>query len=87
MEASYAARRSILEGEARAANRELATALLTQHRYGPQAEQAIDHFHVAMKALEQQTVMHVLAMRSVLTPEQAKKFDQTVANALDSDYP
>ena len=87
MEASYAARRSVLEDEARAANHELATALLTQHHYGPQAEQAIDHFHAAMKTLEQQTVMHVLAMRSVLTPGQAKKFDQTVAKALDSDHP
>jgi len=84
MEAAYAARRSVLEDQARAANRELATALLTHHRYGPQAQQAIDHFQAAMKALEEQTVIHVLAMRSVLTHSQARKFDQTVAKALDS---
>ena len=87
MEAAYAARRRVLEDQARAANRELATALLTHHRYGPQAQQAIDHFHAAMKMLEEQTVMHVLAMRSVLTPIQAKKFDQTVDKALDSSRP
>ena len=86
MEAVYATRRSVLEDEARAANRNLAKALLADHRYGPREQQAIDQFHVAMKALEQQTVMHVLAMRSVLTPAQAEKFDQTVAEVLDSGH-
>lgn len=87
MEAAYAARRSALEDQAREANRELATALLTHHRYGAQAQQAIDHFHAAMKTLEVETVIHVLAMRSVLTPAQARQFDQTVAKALDSSRP
>lgn len=87
MEADYAAQRSALEQQARAANRELAAALLTEHQYGPQAEQAIDHFSAAMKALQVATVMHVMAMRRVLTPQQAKKFDDTVTAALDSDHP
>lgn len=87
MEADYAAQRSALEQQARAANRDLAAALLTEHQYGPQAEQAIDHFSAAMKALQVATVMHVMAMRRVLTPQQAKKFDDTVTAALDSDHP
>lgn len=87
MEADYAAQRSALEQQARAANRELAAALLTEHQYGPQAEQAIDHFSAAMKALQVATVMHVMAMRRVLTPQQAKKFDDTITAALDSDHP
>ena len=87
MEADYAAQRSALEQQARAANRDLAEALLTEHQYGPQAEQAIDHFSAAMKALQVATVMHVMAMRRVLTPQQAKKFDDTVTAALDSDHP
>ena len=87
MEASFAARRKILEEEMRSANRELATAIITEHRFGPQAEQAIEHFHAAMKTLQEETIMHVMAMRSVLTPQQAQQFDQTVAKALDSDQP
>lgn len=87
MEAAYTARRRVLEDRERAANRELAAALLTEHRYGPKAEQAIDHYQAATKALEQRTVIHVLAMRSVLTPAQVKKYDQTVAKALDSPHP
>ena len=87
MEGSFAARRKILEGEMRSANRELAAAILTEHRYGPQVEQAVAHFHAAMKTLQDETIMHVMAMRSVLTPQQAQQFDHTVAKALDSDQP
>lgn len=87
IERSFAARRKILEDEMRSANRELASAILTEHRYGPQAEQAIEHFHTAMKTLQEETIMHVMAMRSVLTPQQAQQFDHTVAKALDSDQP
>lgn len=87
MEAAYAVQRKTLERRAHTANRALATALLTEHQYGPQAEQAIDHFSAAMKALQVATVMHVMAMRTVLTPQQAKRFDQTVATALESDHP
>ena len=85
LETRYEARRRMLEAQARQANRELAAAFLASHEYGPQDEQAIDHFHVAMKALQIATVKHLLAMRAVLTPTQAAKFDRTVAVALDSD--
>ena len=87
MESAFAVRRKGLEDEMRSANRELASAIITEHRYGPQAEQAIEHFHVAMKTLQQETIMHVMAMRSVLTPQQAQLFDDTVAKALNSDQP
>ena len=83
LEARYEARRRTLEAQARQANRELAAALLASHEYGPQDEHAIDDFHVAMKALQVATVKHLLAMRAVLTPAQAAKFDRTVAAALD----
>ena len=87
MESAYAAQRKALESHARAANRELADALLTEHQYGPQAERAIDHFSAAMKALQVATVVHVMAMRAVLTPGQAKKFDRTLVTALDTGGP
>lgn len=87
MESAYTARRRQLEGRAQAANRELAAALLSEHQYGPMAAQAIDHFYAAMKTLQQATVVHVLAMRAILTPAQQKRFDQTVTNALNSGHP
>lgn len=85
MEVSFRARRTILEDQMRASNRELAAAILSEHRYGPAAEQAIEHFHAAMKTLQEETIQHVLSMRAVLTPQQAQQFDRTVARALESD--
>lgn len=87
LERSFEANRLPLEDRMRAANRALAAAILSEHRYGPQARQAIEDFHAAMQTLQEATVEHILAMRAVLTPEQARVFDQTVAKALNSDQP
>lgn len=84
LEAAYAARRKVLEARERAANRELAAALLAEHRYGPKAAQAINQFSTAMTALQVATVRHVMDMRTVLTPRQAEIYDQAIAKALDS---
>jgi Spy/CpxP family protein refolding chaperone len=87
LEQQFAGRRRTLEDQMRAANRELATAIVSEHRYGPQARQAIENFHAAMASLQEETIQHVLAMRAVLTPPQAQQFDKTVAQALNSDQP
>ena len=39
----------------------------------------------AMSELQKQSILHVLAMRQVLTPEQAARFDDTVVKALTED--
>lgn len=85
LETNYAARRSQLNAEMRAANRELADAIETEHAYGPKAQHAVGRFHTAMGALQEDTIRHVLAMREVLRPEQARRFDTTVSKALSSD--
>jgi Spy/CpxP family protein refolding chaperone len=85
MERDHAARRQALEAEMRAANAELARAFQEQHADTPQVEAAIDRFHRAMGALQKETIVHVLAMRSVLTPEQTTRFDDTVVRSLTED--
>lgn len=87
LEQHFAADRARLQGEMTAANRDLARAITRKHTYGPEAQQAIDRFHRAMRALQEATIKHVLAMRSVLTPEQARIFDRTVVKALGPDAP
>lgn len=87
LEAAFAAHQRPLEEEMRSADRDLAQAIVTEHRYGPRAQQAIDRFHTAMKALQQLTVVHVLAMRAVLTPQQARRFDQAIKQVLGSSQP
>jgi hypothetical protein len=82
LEQDFAGRKQALDAEMEAANRDLAGALSTQHAYGPPAQQAIERFHAAMGALQEATIQHILAMRAVLTPDQAVRFDKTISEAL-----
>ena len=85
IERSFADRRQALEGEMRKANAELAVAIRASETAGPDVEAAVHHFHDAMGALQTETIEHVYAMRKVLTPEQRKRFDDKIAQALTSD--
>ncbi|WP_137803667.1 periplasmic heavy metal sensor [Caulobacter sp. 3R27C2-B] len=87
LEQDFAVRRRAREAELRAANAQLAAAIQARHEYGPEVEAAVERFHVAMGALQLETVQHVLAMRKVLTPEQAAKFDRRVSEALTNETP
>ena len=82
LEQDFAVRRRAREAELRAANAELAAAIQARHEYSPEVKAAVDHFHDVMGALQNETIVHVLAMRTVLTPEQAARFDKRVAEAL-----
>jgi len=82
LERDFAVRRQTLEAEMRAANADLARAIGQEHAYSPAVQQAIDRFHRAMGELQKETILHVLAMRQVLTPVQAARFDDTVVKAL-----
>lgn len=85
LEQTYAVRRKALESEMRAANADLARAIQRSHAYSPEVQQAIDRFHQAMGELQKESILHVLAMRQVLTPKQAGVFDDTVSKALTED--
>jgi len=87
LERDFAIRRKARETELRAANAQLAAAIQARHEYTPQVEAAVERFHAAMGALQLETVQHVLAMRKVLTPEQAAKFDRRVSEALTNETP
>ena len=87
LERSFAAQRRPLEAALRNARHELAGAVAAEHQYGPGVAQAVVHVHQAMQTLQQATLQHVLAMRAVLTPQQARAFDATVSEALTTDSP
>ena len=82
LEREHAQRQAALQAEMRAANADLARAIAANHAYTPQVQAAIDRFHHAMGDLQKETILHVLAMRAVLTPQQAAQFDATVAKSL-----
>lgn len=85
LERQYAAKRRALEAEMRAANADLAGAYAESHAYSPRMQAAIDRFHRAMDDLQRETMIHVIAMRAVLSPEQAARFDETVVQSLTVD--
>ena len=87
LEGDFAQERRPLESQLSTAKQGLATAIATEHRYGPRVAQAVDRVHQVMSGLQQLTLQHVLAMRAVLTPAQARSFDATVTKALLSDSP
>lgn len=85
LERTYRVRRERLNAEMRAADRDIAAAIVAEDAYGPRAQQAVGRLHAVMGALQEETIKHVLAMRGTLTPEQARRFDATVSKALSSD--
>lgn len=85
LEQRFALRRRALELELRAANARLAGAIQAEHGNGPQVAAAVDASHMAMGELQKETLAHIFAMRQILRPDQAAKFDQAVVKALTVD--
>jgi nickel and cobalt resistance protein CnrR len=87
LEQDFAVRRRAREAELRAANAELARAIQARHEYSPEVKAAVERFHDAMGELQKETILHVLAMRTILTPEQAVQFDKRIGEALTEQAP
>jgi nickel and cobalt resistance protein CnrR len=81
-EKRFALVRSELDADAHGANVELANAIQTSKRDGPEVQMAIEHIHMTLGNYQKETVSHIFRMRAVLTPEQAEIFDRSVAQAL-----
>jgi hypothetical protein len=82
IERRFAVRKQALELELRADNARLADAIEAEHGYGPQVSAAVDRSHQAMGQLQKETLEHIFAMRAVLRPDQAARFDAAVVKAL-----
>lgn len=85
LEKRFAVRKQALELDLRADNARLADAIEAEHGYGPRVAATIDHSHGAMGALQKETLEHIFAMRQILNPGQAAKFDKAVVKALTAD--
>lgn len=85
IERRYAMRRKAIELELRADNTRLAEAIEAEHGYGPKVNEAVDRSHHAMGQLQKETLEHIFAMRGVLRPDQAARFDAAVTRALTAE--
>ena len=86
IEHQYAVRRTALEAALRAANARLAEAIDKEKADGPLVNAAVDKCHELMGRLQKETLAHVFAMRQLLKPDQAQRFDQAVVKALTEDH-
>lgn len=82
LETAFAKQKAALEKELGDDNAAIANAMQMEHGYGPRVEAAVDHLHATMGKLQKLTLEHVFAMRQELTPDQAKRYDQVVAELL-----
>lgn len=82
LERDFAVRRKAREAELRAANASLAAAIQARHTYSPEVQAAVERFHHEMGQLQTETILHVLDMRRILTPAQAARYDERIAQAL-----
>ena len=85
IEQRFTIRKRELEAELRADNVRLAAAIEAEHGYGPRVTAEIDRSHQTMGELQKETLSHIFAMRAVLRPDQAQKFDRAVVAALTAD--
>jgi nickel and cobalt resistance protein CnrR len=82
IEQRYAHERTRQRTRIAEANVELSHALSEEMSLGPAVEQSIADLKSSVGDLQQQTVVYVLDMRSVLTPTQQTVFDEKVVTAL-----
>ncbi|MDH2135145.1 periplasmic heavy metal sensor [Sphingobium yanoikuyae] len=87
IERRFAVRKQALELELRADNAQLADAIQAEHGYGSAVSAAVDRSHQAMGQLQKETLEHIFAMRALLKPGQAAKFDAAVVKALTAKEP
>lgn len=85
LEQQFAVQRRALELELRADNARLAVAIEAEHGNGPRVTAAVDQSHAAMGQLQKATLAHMFAMRQLLRPDQAARFDRAVVKALTDD--
>ena len=86
IERQFAVRRTALEMELRTDNALLAEAIAAEKGAGPRVNAAVDRCHEVMGRLQKETLAHVFAMRQLLRPDQAQKFDRAVVKALTEDH-
>lgn len=85
IEKEFATTRRTLESRLRADNARLAEAIAAEHVYGPRVVAAVDASHRSMGAVQKATLEHVFAMRAILRPDQAAKFDAAVDRTLTAE--
>ena len=82
IESKYYDRRVMLRSQVAEANRELADALMSDMAFGREAQEASNHVEQGLGELQRATILYVLEVRDILTPEQQMIYDLKVREVL-----
>ncbi len=82
IEDRYSHRRNALRAQIGSANAELGEALANEMALGTAAQRALEHLQDSMGSLQKETILYVLEVRAVLTPQQQQVLDQKVFESL-----
>jgi Spy/CpxP family protein refolding chaperone len=82
IEARYAHQRNTLRAQIGSADAELGEALANEMALGTAAQRALEHLQGSMCQLQRETILYVLEVRNVLTPQQQQVLDQKVFESL-----
>ena len=85
LESGFAVQKRTLESQLKANNADLARAIDLEHGEGPAVTAAVDRSHHVMGELQKATLAHIFAMRALMRPDQAAKFDAAVMRALTAE--
>jgi hypothetical protein len=75
-------RRALLRNQIAEANIRLADALMSDMSFGREAQQAVMNVQEGLGELQRATILYVLEVRDLLTPEQQVAYDRRVREAL-----
>jgi len=82
LETHYAHSRQAYIKALKAANFELASAIKEHHDLSPEVVLAEQKYLSVLGDFQTETLRHIFAMRAIMSPEQAKKFDDIVLRSL-----
>jgi len=81
LERTYTDRRTALERQQVANRAELAAAIASEHRFGPNVSAAVNRSQATNSQLQRVTLEHIFAMRGLLDADQAAYFDAEIDRA------
>ncbi len=82
LEERYAVSQAKYNADLKAASLSLAAAIKEHHDLSPEVVLAEQEYLSVLGHFQTETLRHIFAMRAILSPEQAKKFDDIVLRSL-----
>ena len=81
LEEAFSIKKTALEARMKKANSQLSAAMQAAHNMSPEVRAAKTEYVQTLDELQTLTIEHIFAMRGLLNPEQALRFDEIVQSS------